>query len=547
MSRGRDAVRIARFGWRRRRREAGAPRAAARGRRAALAVLAAERLASTDGDPFAAAAAFGEWLEQRARAERDAGAAGNRGDAPRHSLRRWCAARRLRGTRLVDIAKLRTQFLEALASSGVPCDAVELARGAEAGARDNDDEAARARPRGDAKRRRAAQREVRELRRARAAARDGRLTLDDAAAAAGGAGDDALDDGEESDEERLRRLELLASNVDAAAATESGGAAAAAPAAPRAWALLKLIVASGLYPNVALADVATNARRPQAGRVFATREAAAPAAAYLLPTSVLAAPAADGAPSVDGTGRELLFYRELVEHARPFLSCAIALPALATTLLLARRVDTDAGAPAAEADDGDDGDGRAPTRLLVDGWLLFELRSAVACAEMLRLAARLRVELAGVLDASLRAMLCDRDAAAPDGAVRPRRPRRRRAPATRPAGVVRTPRLRAPSSLRTPRAATRTRPRRRPRRRVRCAWCAPQGRPRARPRALPASRTERARGDEARAARAARSDARGRARGVHARAGRFHCARARRGRRGRSCALRLSLRAPTPL
>ena len=204
----------------------------------------------------------------------------------------------------------------------------------------------------------------------------------------------------------MRRLELLASNVDAAAATESGARGRRRAAAARV-ALLKLIVASGLYPNVALADGA-NARRPQAERVFATREAAAPAAAYLLPTSALAAPAADGAPSVDGSGRELLFYRELVEHARPFLSCAVALPALATMLLLARRVDTDAG------NDGDDGE-RAPTKLLVDGWLLFELRSAVACAEMLRLAARLRVEFAGVLDASLRAMLGSGDSAS-DGA-----------------------------------------------------------------------------------------------------------------------------------
>ncbi|KNC79823.1 hypothetical protein SARC_07803 [Sphaeroforma arctica JP610] len=154
-------------------------------------------------------------------------------------------------------------------------------------------------------------------------------------------------------------------------------------------ALLSLLVASGLYPNCAIAD-ANNHVRKQSEYVFHTKAkpivALHPSSVYYSNTEFLTATTVNGAGSINNTGvdssasnqkrnaPDLFCYGSLIETSKPYLCNVMKIPALPTLLLVAKSVDTNV----------------ACDQLLIDDWLLITLGSNKNAVDLLCVALELR-------------------------------------------------------------------------------------------------------------------------------------------------------------
>ncbi|XP_032083421.1 probable ATP-dependent RNA helicase DHX34 isoform X2 [Thamnophis elegans] len=153
-------------------------------------------------------------------------------------------------------------------------------------------------------------------------------------------------------------------------------------------ALLQLVLARGLYPQLAAPDP-FNETRKDSEQIFHTREKAG---LVLHPTSVFAddPELLHSGSKADAKERmtshpQVLFFVSLLETHKPYLVNCLRLPALQVLLLLARSLDTNADC----------------TRIVADSWLELQVPVAEAAVRVLGIALRLRASWDKVLDRCL--------------------------------------------------------------------------------------------------------------------------------------------------
>lgn len=139
--------------------------------------------------------------------------------------------------------------------------------------------------------------------------------------------------------------------------------------------LLKVILASGLYPNIAVADELNSVRR-DSDQLFHTRWKEF---VILHPTSVF------GSEAKQITLTDLLAYVSLLETNKPYAVNVTRCPALHTLLLFANTIDTTADC----------------SRLAVDNWLEIELSSGKTGERLLLVIHQLRLLLQNFLHRKL--------------------------------------------------------------------------------------------------------------------------------------------------
>ncbi|XP_041476446.1 probable ATP-dependent RNA helicase DHX34 isoform X3 [Lytechinus variegatus] len=160
--------------------------------------------------------------------------------------------------------------------------------------------------------------------------------------------------------------------------------------------LLKVILCSGLYPQLAIADDC-NSYRKESDQVFHTK---AKPFVVLHPTGIFAnnpdllePPDGDTLPE-ETTGKrgvlsakhQLLSYVSLLETNKPYLMNTMRVPALQTMLLYARSLDTN----------------QHCTRLIVDEWLEFCFADSQAAEDILPVVLHLRATWMKVLEMRLK-------------------------------------------------------------------------------------------------------------------------------------------------
>eukprot|EP01134_Creolimax_fragrantissima_P003109 CFRG3109T1 len=152
--------------------------------------------------------------------------------------------------------------------------------------------------------------------------------------------------------------------------------------------LLSLVVASGLYPNLAISDAANHARR-QSDYVFHTRSKPI---VVLHPTTVYYS----NVEFLNITSLpvdDLLCYGSLIETKKPYLCNVMKIPALQSLLLLAKSVDVNVDC----------------SRMIIDDWLLVSMPSSSVRINVLRDALRLRKGWAKLVSGRLSSLCLSTD------------------------------------------------------------------------------------------------------------------------------------------
>ncbi|XP_032083423.1 probable ATP-dependent RNA helicase DHX34 isoform X4 [Thamnophis elegans] len=334
-----------------------------------LECLAARRsLGSPLGDPLTLLNIFNAWVQEKA--------ANCRGS------QRWCRRRGLEEHRLYEAANLRRQFQELLQDHRLLC---PPARPCSSYAR---------------QRRRREHRELHRLKREhqqRGGRRRKLLRLQEeeqqeGGGGGGGGGGRGCSSGEE--EEGSSCLDIQDVNFQLRHDMEELQAAACEGhrLSTGQLALLQLVLARGLYPQLAAPDP-FNETRKDSEQIFHTREKAG---LVLHPTSVFADDpellhsGSKAGKDPDAKERmtshpQVLFFVSLLETHKPYLVNCLRLPALQVLLLLARSLDTNADC----------------TRIVADSWLELQVPVAEAAVRVLGIALRLRASWDKVLDRCL--------------------------------------------------------------------------------------------------------------------------------------------------
>ncbi|XP_006108259.1 probable ATP-dependent RNA helicase DHX34 isoform X1 [Myotis lucifugus] len=328
---------------------------------------AARRPLESDlGDPFTLFNVFNTWVQVKSERSRNS--------------RKWCRHRGIEEHRLYEMANLRRQFKELLEDHG-------LLAGAQA-----------AKP-GDSYSRLQQRRERRELYQLKRQHEEG-----------GGRRRKVLrlqeeEDGCSSDEERGQASRAASDHVDIQDVKfklrhnleQLQAAASSAQALTRdQMALLKLVLARGLYPQLAVPDP-FNGGRKDSDQIFHTQ---AKQGTVLHPTCVFASSpevlhtqepeARGGEGSRDDKDKmsskhQLLTFVSLLETNKPYLVNCVRVPALQSLLLFSRSLDTNGDC----------------SRLVADGWLELQLADTESAVRLLAASLRLRARWESALDRQL--------------------------------------------------------------------------------------------------------------------------------------------------
>ncbi|KAM4825225.1 putative ATP-dependent RNA helicase DHX34 isoform 2-T4 [Thomomys bottae] len=335
-----------------------------RSAQSSLECAAARRpLESDQGDPFTLFNVFNAWVQVKS------GRGGN--------SRRWCRRRGVEEQRLYEMANLRRQFKELLEDHG-------LLAGAPA-------------PSGDGSSRLREQRERQALQQLKRQHEEGegrgrkvlRLQAETAAGSSDeddSAGRGAHDAVDIQDVKFKLRHNLAQLQAAASAAQDLSG---------ERLALLKLLLARGLYPQLAVPD-AFNSGRKDSDQIFHTQ---AKQGTVLHPTCVFASSPellhsqeleAQGQESRDARDRmnhshQLLAFVSLLETNKPYLVNCVRIPALQSLLLLSRSLDTNGDC----------------SRLVADGWLELRLADSESAVRLLAASLKLRARWESALDQQL--------------------------------------------------------------------------------------------------------------------------------------------------
>ncbi|XP_065837116.1 probable ATP-dependent RNA helicase DHX34 [Oscarella lobularis] len=312
-------------------------------------------LESDHGDALTLMNAFDSWVELKMEGK--------------GSTRRWCKKYGLENQRFYEMAKLKDQFKEIL----------EEYKLLEKEEEDDSDENSSAKRRRDGEstyESRKRRRELRELRRKhrKEPRRRKVLKMEDA---------EEESEGDEKDELDLKDLEFkLSHDLDKLQAASNFNRSLTL----RDINLLKIILCSGLYPQVAVADDC-NTWRKDSEQVFHTQ---AKPFVVLHPTSVFANQpdvlqskmgVEEGMTATGhrdklrfSTKHEFLAYVDLLETTKPFLVSNLRVPALQTLLLFAQNLDTNEDC----------------RRIVVDGWLELVVPEAQVGQKLIAAAQQLR-------------------------------------------------------------------------------------------------------------------------------------------------------------
>eukprot|EP00727_Mastigamoeba_balamuthi_P007742 m51a1_g3589 hypothetical protein (1286) ;mRNA; f:1155521-1162077 len=291
-----------------------------------------EKFVSPHGDPFTLLNLYDEWISVKS----------HHGNS-----RRWCREHFVEEQRLYEITKLADQFKQ------------QLDDARSSGDEDQDSRRSRKRDR----------RELRVLRIERDKKRKRRvLTFED---------DATVSDGEKkavSDEEvDLREIDFnLTHSVDEMFSGLQRRMSL------RDAVVVKFIVSSGLYPNVAIPDPSAPAVGTAGEVTFHTRFKDF---VGMHPLSVFAAGRGGSFSMTDA-----FFYVTLLHTNKTFIVGALRMPAVQSLLLLANRIDTD----------------RDCTKLVVDQWLEFKMANYRATERILSLAHELREAIIALLQKKLK-------------------------------------------------------------------------------------------------------------------------------------------------
>ncbi|NXK43497.1 DHX34 helicase, partial [Piprites chloris] len=288
---------------------------------------ARRHLQSPHGDPLTLLNLFNQWLQVKA--ER------------RGSSRQWCRRRGVAEHRLYEIADLRRQFQELLQEHEL------LEEGS-----------------GRAERRRGGRRERHLLSHAQRAGerRPQVLRLQQ-------------DEEEEEEEDTCERdgVDIQDVRFQLRHDLRELRLTCGAHLSPPQVALLGLVLARGLYPQVALPDPLNSARR-DSEQVFHTRTQQGVA---LHPTGVFASRPdllqTQGDPGEPSPHHQLVAFVSLLETTRPYLLTCLRVPALQVLLLCSRSLDT------------------CGHRLVADGWLEVTCEDAQVIQRLLGMAVHLRL------------------------------------------------------------------------------------------------------------------------------------------------------------
>lgn len=285
-------------------------------------------LESDHGDLFTLLNAYDEWLQVKSHGS---------------SSRKWCKRRGLEEQRFYEMSKLKRQF-ESLLRDHHLMDLEER------------DEDADDRDREEDKRR-----ELKKLKRKhrKETRKTKMLKLDE-----------DQESGDERDEETgtdIRDLEFkLTHDLDKLEA----GSTTRRSFTLRDINLLKIILCSGLYPNLALPDE-NNTNKRDSEQLFHSK---AKQFLQVLPTSVFASRPQLLQLTESPVNYQLLTYVSLLETSKPYLVQAMRVPALQTLMLFAQSLDTNADL----------------TRFVVDGWLEISFPDNNTGQEVMFSAQRLR-------------------------------------------------------------------------------------------------------------------------------------------------------------
>ncbi|XP_028921035.1 probable ATP-dependent RNA helicase DHX34 isoform X1 [Ornithorhynchus anatinus] len=310
-------------------------------------------LESSHGDPFTLLNAFNAWVQVKS--ERGSGS------------RKWCRRRGLEEQRLYEMANLRRQFKELLRDHGLLADS-------------------RTTP-ADSFSRQRQHRERQELRRLKRRHEEGegrRRRVLPLPGQEGGSssGDDAAEgDPREGGAVDIQDVKFkLRHSVDELQAAASAGR----DLSRDELALLKLVLARGLYPQLAAADH-FNSCRKDSDQIFHTKTKQG---TVLHPTSVFASNPevlqvsgrdTDDQKSGDrsdgkSSQHQLLAFVSLLETTKPYLVNCVRVPALQALLLFSRCLDTNGDC----------------SRIVADGWLELGLDGSEGTLQLLSVAVQLR-------------------------------------------------------------------------------------------------------------------------------------------------------------
>eukprot|EP00124_Ichthyophonus_hoferi_P001336 Ihof_evm11s66 gene=Ihof_evmTU11s66 len=283
---------------------------------------------SPNGDPFTLLNAYDAWIQVKA-------------DRNQNS-RKWCRRHSLEEQRFYEVSKLKRQFEDLMRDNSLNADQD------------------RSRERRDKRKERFQQRQgLVELKREREKQSCKRkvLRLDI---------DWQGDNDDEADKVDIRDIDFQLSNDIARlqAGTQEGRGLSEGDIH-----LLKLIIGSGMYPNMAIADVSNTVRR-STEYVFHT---CSKPLVTLHPTCVYYGQC-DMLKPTNKDAHELLSYVSLLETSKPFLCNVMRVPALQSLMLFSRSIDT-------TADCG---------YLVVDDWLEITLPSGQVGVTLLCVVIRLR-------------------------------------------------------------------------------------------------------------------------------------------------------------
>ncbi|XP_032244296.1 probable ATP-dependent RNA helicase DHX34 isoform X1 [Phoca vitulina] len=318
-------------------------------------------LESDQGDPFTLFNVFNAWVQVKSERSRNS--------------RKWCRQRGIEEHRLYEMANLRRQFKELLEDHGL------LAR-------------AQAATPGDSCRRLQQRRERRALYQLKRQHEEGggrrRKVLRLRGDLDGGSSDEDQGPGDGVDIQDVK-FQLRHSLDQLQAATGS-----AQDLTRDQLALLKLVLARGLYPQLAVPDP-FNSSRKDSDQMFHTQSqqgtvlhptcifASSPEALHTQEREAGAGQASRDDKDKMSSKHQLLAFVSLLETNKPYLVNCVRVPALQSLLLFSRSLDTNGDC----------------SRLVADGWLELQLAESESAVRLLAASVRLRAHWESALDRQL--------------------------------------------------------------------------------------------------------------------------------------------------
>eukprot|EP01119_Soliformovum_irregulare_P013907 TRINITY_DN3747_c0_g1_i2.p1 TRINITY_DN3747_c0_g1~~TRINITY_DN3747_c0_g1_i2.p1 ORF type:complete len:586 (+),score=198.21 TRINITY_DN3747_c0_g1_i2:1720-3477(+) len=299
---------------------------------------------SDEGDPFTMLSFYDAWIDIKTNT--------------RDSSKKWCRRHGLEEQRMYEISKLRNQFEELLRDSKLlerskekePLSAFEILEGK----REKKAGKSSTNLFGDkigSKDAEKKKREIRMLQMERDKKRRKRiLTFQD---------EDSHGKDDEEEEIDLRDIEFKISN-----SAEFLGKTVGKSLAKREINILKLILFSGLYPNVAIGDE-FNSSHKESDQVY---HSPFKNILSIHPTSIF-----NGASHLV-TRTDLLCYSKLLETNKPYITNAFRISAIHPLLLFARTLDTN----------------KTGDKIVVDNWLMIKIDQVKAAEKILIIISQIR-------------------------------------------------------------------------------------------------------------------------------------------------------------